>query len=1070
MPPARALSVFGRLKLTAPPLWLAVVLPLGYFTAAVVTVSLLTHNTPIWISNSFVLTALLRNRRSTWPALLCLFVLADYAQVVVTAKGMWVVGLGIVVCDLTEILLVATLSGFTETASLEESVWPIARLALVSLLVPMITATGGAALLNLALGVPFGDAWENWYLATASGLVIVTPLLLCWTDRRLRTSDWRRVIPETLLLAGLVAIVGYLDFHDAVPGLFLVFPFLLLTTFQGRLLGATTAAAAVATVAIWSTFTDHGPIATFAGTSIIAKIQYLQLYIAVVLLSALPLAAVLGQREKLAAQLRETTRAAQEATRAKSEFLAVMSHEIRTPMTGVLGMTDLLMQAPLPAKQREYVARIRASGRHLLALINDILDFSRIEAGKIELEAIDFSITDVLEQVGSLLTPLAVERGLELRFEADDHAAPRIRGDPTRLRQVLINLVGNGIKFTRRGGVTVTVSHRTMADRRERFHFEVRDTGIGIPEERRKILFDPFSQADSSTTRRYGGSGLGLAISRRLVEAMEGEIGVDSVEGVGSCFWFELPLTVSEGEAPRETPAPRVREEQPRRVLLAEDVEMNQVLVADMLRAHGHDVVTAANGQEALELAAREAFDVVLMDVQMPVMDGVEATVRIRQLPPPACNVPVLALSANVMAEDMARYKAAGMNGALTKPIDWPKLFEALAQHGSAGRTRPAQPAASMPPTNAAPSPAEPVETSAEREAEISVPVDLTGFDRRPELEGMGSDLKAKLAGLFVRDNGKRLEELRDAVHRADIAAVARLAHAIKGSAANLGARQLAQLCADIETRAEAAEFDLTSECLDGLQREFTRACAALTASRNASTGNAVAAMIAHEIKQPLTGITTHAQAGLSWLDRPEPEIDEAREAFRQIAANVLRTGQVIDTVRTAFPPNAQSRISLAPDSLIADVLACLRADLRRHRISVHTESGPDLPAIAGDPTQLRQVIVNLVTNAIDAMAETTGPRILSVYATFRDGSVRISVADSGPGIRPEDADRIFNPLFTTKPDGIGMGLAICRSIIEDHDGRIWIAPNTPQGAVLHIALRAAGAGPGLEPDKGSMR
>jgi C4-dicarboxylate-specific signal transduction histidine kinase len=173
----------------------------------------------------------------------------------------------------------------------------------------------------------------------------------------------------------------------------------------------------------------------------------------------------------------------------------------------------------------------------------------------------------------------------------------------------------------------------------------------------------------------------------------------------------------------------------------------------------------------------------------------------------------------------------------------------------------------------------------------------------------------------------------------------------------------------------------------------------------------------------------------------------------------VLRTGQVIDSVRTAFPRNAQSRISLAPDSLIADVLACLRADLQRHRIFVHTESEPDLPAIAGDPAQLRQVLVNLVTNAIDAMAETTGPRILSVCAAFHDSSVRISVADSGPGIRPEDADRIFNPLFTTKPDGIGMGLAICRCIIEDHDGRLWIAPNTPQGAVFHIALRAAGAG-----------
>ncbi len=835
MPLARAPPVFGRLQLAAPPLWLAVVLPLGYFTAAAVSLWLFTADTPVRISNALVVTALLRNRRSTWPALLGLAALADYAANVVTVKGMSIVGLGIVVCDSSEILLIATLSGFAETTSLEGSVWPLARFAAVGLLVPMASAAGGASVLSLAYGVPFGEGWETWYLANASGQLTVTPLLLSWTDPKLTTAGSRQAALRTLALAGLVAVVGYVDFHDALPGLFLAFPFLLLTTFSGRLLGATTAAAALAAIAIWSTFTGHGSIAHFTGTNMIAKVQYLQLYIAVVLLSALPLAALLGQREKLTAQLRETTKAAQQAAQAKSEFLAVMSHEIRTPMTGVLGMADLLMQAPLPAKQREYVVRIRASGRHLLSLINDILDFSRIEAGKIELEAIDFGIAEVLAQVRSLLAPLAVERGLELDFEAEDHASPRIRGDPTRLRQVLINLVGNGIKFTRRGGVTVAVSHRTMADRRERFHFEVRDTGIGIPEEKRKTLFDPFSQADSSTTRRYGGSGLGLAISRRLVEAMAGEIGVDSVEGVGSRFWFEIPLAVSEKAARPERPTPRLGDEQPRRVLLAEDVETNQVLVADMLRAHGHDVVTAANGKEAVELVAREVFDVVLMDVQMPAMDGIEATFRIRRLPQPACDVPVVALSANVMPEDMARYRAAGMNGALTKPIDWPKLFEALAAHGGAGRARPAQPAPSAPPSDAAAPPGEAVETSAQPEAQIPGPIDLAGFDQPPELEGAGSDLKAKLAELFARDTGKRLEELRDAVQRADTAAVARLAHAIKGSAANLGARRLAQLCADIETRAEVAEFDATSERLDGLQREFTRACAALAANRKAN-------------------------------------------------------------------------------------------------------------------------------------------------------------------------------------------------------------------------------------------
>jgi signal transduction histidine kinase len=240
----------------------------------------------------------------------------------------------------------------------------------------------------------------------------------------------------------------------------------------------------------------------------------------------------------------------------------------------------------------------------------------------------------------------------------------------------------------------------------------------------------------------------------------------------------------------------------------------------------------------------------------------------------------------------------------------------------------------------------------------------------------------------------------------------------------------------------------------------YARLFAALHAQRREHearllTGNAVAAMIAHEVKQPLTGITTHAQAGLRWLDRPTPELEEARETLRQIAAHGLRAGQMIDDVRAIFRHNTQNRVSLAPDSLIADVLAGLRPDLQFHRICVQTASDPDLPTIIGDPSQLHQCFANLVTNAIDAMAETSGPRILSVHASFRDGSVRISFADNGPGIRPEDADRIFNPLFTSKPHGMGMGLAICRSIIASHDGKLWVAPNPPRGAIFHVALRA---------------
>ena len=309
-----------------------------------------------------------------------------------------------------------------------------------------------------------------------------------------------------------------------------------------------------------------------------------------------------------------------------------------------------------------------------------------IESGKLELEHTSFSISELLEAVRSLMTPQAIERGLDLTLELDESLPPILKGDPTRLRQVLINLVGNGLKFTNRGGVRVSASHRQEQDGRIRLRFEVRDTGIGIPKEKQAELFKPFVQADSSTTRRYGGSGLGLAISKRLVEAMGGTLGVDSLPGVGSRFWFEVVLETGDAAAaePAELDPATVP---PRRILLVEDVELNRRLLQMMLSAHGHEVIFATNGAEAVELVARERFDVVLMDVQMPVMDGVEATRQIRQMAGPAREVPIIGLTANVLASEQERYLAAGMNACLTKPIDWAQLFAALARSGGGSET-----------------------------------------------------------------------------------------------------------------------------------------------------------------------------------------------------------------------------------------------------------------------------------------------------------------------------------------------------------------------------------------------
>src|SRR3954452_18671985 len=368
------------------------------------------------------------------------------------------------------------------------------------------------------------------------------------------------------------------------------------------------------------------------------------------------------------AQLVARHEGAESATRAMSEFLAVMSHEIRTPLTAVLGMADLLAAEQLSPRQRGFAEAIRTSDRHLLHVINDVLDFSRIEAGGLELERVDFPLGEVLEQVRSLMVPQAVERGLHLAFELDEHSPPIVKGDPTRLRQVLLNLVGNGLKFTHAGGVTVRMTSRPAGEGRFVLRFEVEDTGIGIAPEQVADLFRPFAQADRSIARRYGGSGLGLAISRRLVGAMGGEIGVESAPGEGSRFWFEVPLERGDVLVAAERSAPEQASVRPLRVLVADDVEVNRELLGEVLGRHGHAVAFAADGAEAVALVARERFDAVLMDVQMPVMDGVEATRRVRALPPPACRVPVLGLTANVLEGERRRYLSAGMDRCLTKP------------------------------------------------------------------------------------------------------------------------------------------------------------------------------------------------------------------------------------------------------------------------------------------------------------------------------------------------------------------------------------------------------------------
>jgi PAS domain S-box-containing protein len=527
------------------------------------------------------------------------------------------------------------------------------------------------------------------------------------------------------------------------------------------------------------------------------------------------------ERKKSEEEAHRARQAAEAASRAKSEFLANMSHEIRTPMNSILGMTELTLETALNADQREYLELVKTSAHSLLAIINDVLDFSKVEAGKLELDLAPFNVKELVESTVKSFAFRARQKRLQLTLDVAPAAGGLFLGDAGRLRQVLTNLIGNAIKFTDAGSISVTVSPELQTQSEAMLRFEVKDTGVGIPADKQRVIFEAFAQADGSATRKYGGTGLGLTISRQMVELMQGKIGVDSAPGAGSAFHFTVRLAkIVQQMARIDAPPARSRvhfargaehgkpAHPPLRILVVEDNPANQKLVCYILQKQGYTVELANNGREALEVLERSGpagVDLVLMDLQMPGMDGLSATGVIREKEKKSGDhTPIVALTAHAMKGDFDRCLAAGMDGYISKPIQRDQLLQAIERFAR--------------------------KSGHEDGADRRFPLPVEVFDMAQSLDRAGGDvdLLLELAQIFLQISPRHLEEAARAISVGDMTALGNAVHALKSSMGNFAAKAAFQAAILVQQKIGEGDLRQIEEAYELLRIEAGRLTEAL--------------------------------------------------------------------------------------------------------------------------------------------------------------------------------------------------------------------------------------------------
>jgi signal transduction histidine kinase/ActR/RegA family two-component response regulator len=663
------------------------VLTLAFLTANSYSLFLagVTHGLPtIWAANAILVAGLLVLDRRHGAALLAMTSALHITLELLVGDTLRFAVL-VTLVDVAQIVGAAVLMRALRLPTRVRSMRGLLRLTAVATVFTIITCPLQSGLLTWSLGKPFSALWSTWMTSNVLGMTLALPTTLILLDRRLG-QGFRPTRPlETAAGLALVACTAVAVFSVNAALEVLLFAPVMLATFWGGPRAAAMATAVSLAVAIPTVIHKFGLDPAVVMTPMREAQVFHLLLCAVCLTAALALSrqarlqALLVRRQAVA---RAAKAKAQAANQAKSDFLATMSHEIRTPLNSILGFAALVAEDPsLSAENRRRLDLVGRAGHSLAEIVNDLLDFARVEAGRLDLVLEPVSPAALLRDTAAIIAPAAKAKGLALSVTIQTTGAGDedvlLALDETRLRQVLLNLLANALKFTAEGHVdALLVIGPGAGDLR----FEVSDTGIGISREVQARLFRRFSQADSSITRSYGGTGLGLAISKALVSQMDGAIGVDSTPGEGSCFWVSMTAQVT-AAAPSHAAAPLVLDtEQPPRVLLVDDHPMNRELGHALLTLAGCDVATVDDGAQAVEAARHGEFDLILMDVHMPGMDGLAATRAIRAFPGPEAAVPIIALSADVLPEQIARCRLAGMDDHVAKPIRREALLAAVAR------------------------------------------------------------------------------------------------------------------------------------------------------------------------------------------------------------------------------------------------------------------------------------------------------------------------------------------------------------------------------------------------------